>query len=637
MSEGKLSKWSNPGKSWFFGIGINEYQAFTPLTNAVRDVEECIDLLVSKYDVDPDYVHTLFDDEASKKNIIDTLDFLGTQVGAEDKLIIYYSGHGKVNNSIDVGYWIPFDGEKDSTSQYISNSTIRDYVGGIDAKHILLISDSCFSGTLFMRGDFRSTDISDELSDLTSRWAICSGRHDEEVYDGEPGSHSPFAQSILNILSANEKDYIPIGRIVNHVIEETAANYEQLPDGRPMFGVGHGGGQYIFRKKGSKPLTSNNKKKSKSSKIENNRPRNMVKTTRSRSGNKLLYLAGLWVTLGALLLVSMVIPKKSIPVILDVEVSRIQFSNLEESELPTENRYGYVGINNFESIHIPAMGIEIYDEKIRQNRYIPSNEPLINVLPSPGDEVGINFEDVDLYNVHINPGTTIILDVPDGIDEEVEFLTISCKPGGLHGELVLQDSLAMQCNYCILENLNGVDNHNIFNFLEGTILGPKNQVLPIEFRGGNNMISLEIESMDSNGFRFKEENIIRIADAQFTAPDIKGRVQSSLLGGTVQFVNNKNKPYEEITIKENEFLTLSDYEQINLNTIQIKDGKILLSMSGTIGTVKYGPSVENLKRQNPTLWQWLSKGATGYLMILFGIAIMVSFFLFFLGRRRPIK
>ncbi len=249
MPTGELSEWKNKGKSWFFGIGINTYLEFPNLTNAVRDIEDIKAVLESLYDIDLDHTITLFDEEANEENIIEKLDTLGKNVGPNDKLIIYYSGHGRVNNDINIGYWIPHDGKESSSSRYILNSTIRDYVGGIDAKHILLFSDACFSGSIFMRGNFRSADLADELSDRPSRWALCSGRQDEVVYDGDPGAHSPFAQSLLNILTTSKAEYIPISRIVNHVIEETASNYEQLPDGRPMYGVGHGGGQYIFRKK----------------------------------------------------------------------------------------------------------------------------------------------------------------------------------------------------------------------------------------------------------------------------------------------------------------------------------------------------------------------------------------------------
>ena len=40
----------------------------------------------------------------------------------------------------------------------------------------------------------------EELERIPSRWAICSGRHDEEVYDGEPGKNSPFTECILEVL-----------------------------------------------------------------------------------------------------------------------------------------------------------------------------------------------------------------------------------------------------------------------------------------------------------------------------------------------------------------------------------------------------------------------------------------------------
>jgi uncharacterized protein (TIGR02145 family) len=249
MSNGDLSTWKNTGQSWFFGIGINTYAEFPNLTNAVRDVETILELLVETYDINSECVYTLFNEEATEENIVEKLDFFAKNVKSNDKLIIYYSGHGRVNQDINTGYWIPSDAKKSSSSRYILNSTIQDYVGGIDAKHILLISDSCFSGTLFMRGAFRSTYVAEQLEERQSRWAICSGRHDEEVFDGEPGGHSPFASSLINYLKQNTEDLLPVSLVAHHVIEETASNYRQLPDGRPMFGVGHGGGQYVFRKK----------------------------------------------------------------------------------------------------------------------------------------------------------------------------------------------------------------------------------------------------------------------------------------------------------------------------------------------------------------------------------------------------
>jgi len=239
------------GKSWFFGIGINEYEHFSNLNNAVKDVKDVLILLQDQYDLDPKRVITLFDEEATRDNIIDKLDDLVELVGPEDKLLLYYSGHGSLNKKTNLAYWIPQDAKRRRTSGYIPNSTIRDYIKAINSFHTLLISDSCFSGTLFVRGAARSDAAIDELAQRRSRWGIVSGRHDEEVYDGEPGANSPFAASILKVLKRNRHDKLNVARLADQVVEMTRSNYTQLPEGNPLFGVGHDGGQYVFRLVGS--------------------------------------------------------------------------------------------------------------------------------------------------------------------------------------------------------------------------------------------------------------------------------------------------------------------------------------------------------------------------------------------------
>lgn len=241
---GKRQNVATKGKSWFFGIGINDYKEFSNLNNAVNDIKAVQQLLMEKYDVED--AKTIFDKEATRENIIDHLDTLVEEVQAEDKLIIYYSGHGHLNKKTDRGYWIPHNAKIGKTAHYLRNSTIREYIKDLKARHVLLISDSCFSGTLFVRGTKRSTAVLGELDAIPSRWAICSGRHDEEVYDGKPGENSPFTTSILEILSRNDKPTFNIAKLADRVVEQTRANYKQLPEGNPLYGVGHKGGQYVF-------------------------------------------------------------------------------------------------------------------------------------------------------------------------------------------------------------------------------------------------------------------------------------------------------------------------------------------------------------------------------------------------------
>ena len=67
--------------------------------------------------------------------------------------------------------------------------------------------------------------------------------------DGKPGERSPFAQAILDALGKTQQEYITAGWLLEQVSEQTRTNYDQLPDGGPLNGVGHERGQYVFQRK----------------------------------------------------------------------------------------------------------------------------------------------------------------------------------------------------------------------------------------------------------------------------------------------------------------------------------------------------------------------------------------------------
>jgi len=248
-----LSDWSSNlyRKSWFLGIGINKYQHFSKLHNAVRDVEAILSTLTSRYDIQQENAFTLFDERANEDEIIATLERLAGEIAPGDKLLIYYSGHGHLNAKTHLAYWIPVNARQGVSADYIPNSTIRDHLSVIQAQHILLISDSCFSGSLLLTGSSRSSRAVVDMDRTPSRWALTSGRGNEEVYDGDPGSNSPFATSILEALESNRTDAWNVSRLVERVREQTAATTTQIPQGSPLRVEGHKGGQYVFRLKDS--------------------------------------------------------------------------------------------------------------------------------------------------------------------------------------------------------------------------------------------------------------------------------------------------------------------------------------------------------------------------------------------------
>jgi uncharacterized protein (TIGR02145 family) len=234
----------------FLGIGIDDYLHFPKLANAVKDVKDIAETLITQYQFDPEHVMLLLNEQATRVGIVNKLDDLVNLLSKENDLIIYYSGHGHLNPQTQRGFWIPYDAQQGTTADFIPNATIKGYMEDIPAFHTFLISDSCFSGSLFVQGKMRSAkEAISELDNRASRWALCSGRHDEEVYDGDPGENSPFAKSILGQLRQSQHSELNVGRLVNEVIMQTRAHYRQLPEGNPMFDVGHQGGQFIFRLK----------------------------------------------------------------------------------------------------------------------------------------------------------------------------------------------------------------------------------------------------------------------------------------------------------------------------------------------------------------------------------------------------
>ena len=136
------------GRSWFLGIGIDHYQHFPNLNNAVKDVKDVLTVLKADYDLEPENVITLFDEQATRSRIITELDQLKRRLRSankdqlQDKLIIYFSGHGHLDED-GKGFWIPTDASKDSTAFYISNSDRKIEIFALESRGYWPVGDSC--------------------------------------------------------------------------------------------------------------------------------------------------------------------------------------------------------------------------------------------------------------------------------------------------------------------------------------------------------------------------------------------------------------------------------------------------------------------------------------------------------------
>nr|MBI3612801.1 ankyrin repeat domain-containing protein [Nitrospirota bacterium] len=237
------------GQYWALVIGIDKYQHVATLDTAVRDATAVRDTLIKRYGFSRERVIELLNEKATRANIEDALFQLSQQAGPEDSVFIYYAGHGQIDLKSQRGYWVPVEGLAQSTGTFVSNARIRDDLSAMQAKHVYLVADSCFSGTLFAKTR-TLPPLNDKffarLYETKSRWGLTSGMN-EPVADQGMSGHSVFAYFFLKLLNENSEPYLIPSQIYDRLAPLVSRNADQQPRSQPLQGAGDEGGQFVFR------------------------------------------------------------------------------------------------------------------------------------------------------------------------------------------------------------------------------------------------------------------------------------------------------------------------------------------------------------------------------------------------------
>ncbi len=230
-------------------IGIDTYGGkWPPLENAVRDAKAVAEVLTTKFVFEK--VYTLYNQEATRDNILGTLERLAKELGPDDNLLIYFSGHGRKEPPLNRGYWVPVDATEKSVGRYISNREIQDYLASMNARHVLLVADACFAGDIF-KGNTMKYEFEDneayyrKVAEKKSRDGLTSGG-DEPVLDGGGSGHSVFASYLLKALDGIKKSYFSAEEIYQELKIPVANNSDQTPTFLPIKNTDDEGGQFIF-------------------------------------------------------------------------------------------------------------------------------------------------------------------------------------------------------------------------------------------------------------------------------------------------------------------------------------------------------------------------------------------------------
>lgn len=231
-------------------MAVNDYSNWNKLKNPISDAESLSEIFINHYSFEESNVIKLYNKDFTVKKVDSLFRKLTLTLHENDRILVFYAGHGYYDSIMDEGYWIPFNGEKIETegsySGFISNSRIDKYIKSLKAKHTLFITDACFSGSYFIenRGAYTT-----RIGNFRSRWLFSSGRMEEVADNYSNSGHSPFAFFLIDYLTNPTSNKFTVSEIANFVIKAVANNSKQLPQISPIKNSGDEGGEFVFEYK----------------------------------------------------------------------------------------------------------------------------------------------------------------------------------------------------------------------------------------------------------------------------------------------------------------------------------------------------------------------------------------------------
>ena len=190
--------------------------------------------------------------EATRDQIIGAFDRYRRTLNDTDSLLIYYAGHGYFDEEMHEAYWAPVDAGQDTFARWIIAEEVTGAAQAFPARHVLVISDSCYSGMLTQ--DVGRSTIPDRANSLEkmlrtkSRHVISSGG-DEPVADSDaPGhfsKHSVFANVLLQDLSQFQANEFTAEQLFAQISQQVRTRAKQGPLFRPIQGS-EDGGDFVF-------------------------------------------------------------------------------------------------------------------------------------------------------------------------------------------------------------------------------------------------------------------------------------------------------------------------------------------------------------------------------------------------------
>ena len=241
-------------------IGNQDYTFLNDLGTVDNDVNDVKTVLEQVYGFDQVDVRMDLTRDAMYAELGKLKDF-----GKDEFVLIYYAGHGTMDE-FDNGYWQPVDfvPGKNPANSGVSVAQITQYLNMMQAKHVMVVADSCYSGALLRDNTVEIQNVDQRLKhwvNNASRTVLTSGGLAPVLDAGGDGEHSVFAKAFIDVLADNGgvlSGEALHARIRERIRSESRAlNLEQTPQFAGLADAGHANGQFVFVRRGEPQARAN--------------------------------------------------------------------------------------------------------------------------------------------------------------------------------------------------------------------------------------------------------------------------------------------------------------------------------------------------------------------------------------------
>lgn len=138
-------------KTYALVVGISKYKNIISLRYADDDARLFAKCLIDQQICKKENISLLIDSVATTSSFYKELSIIKNKIKPNDKLIIYFAGHGDVETEIESGFLLPYNSEANNyPATAIDITMLEKYVNAFVAKNakVILITDACRSGNL---------------------------------------------------------------------------------------------------------------------------------------------------------------------------------------------------------------------------------------------------------------------------------------------------------------------------------------------------------------------------------------------------------------------------------------------------------------------------------------------------------